>query len=36
MTYAEVADSLAAPAGTIKSRMREGLRRLRECVETGS
>lgn len=36
LTYAEVADSLAAPAGTIKSRMREGLRRLRECVETGS
>ncbi|MFD5799846.1 ECF RNA polymerase sigma factor SigK [Streptomyces sp. NPDC048171] len=36
LTYAEVADSLATPAGTIKSRMREGLRRLRECVETGS
>ncbi|MET8900961.1 ECF RNA polymerase sigma factor SigK [Streptomyces sp. NPDC004538] len=36
LTYAEVADSLAAPAGTIKSRMREGLRRLRECVETGT
>ncbi|MFB7652622.1 MULTISPECIES: ECF RNA polymerase sigma factor SigK [unclassified Streptomyces] len=36
LTYAEVADSLATPAGTIKSRMRQGLRRLRECVETGS
>ncbi|MFJ5776418.1 ECF RNA polymerase sigma factor SigK [Streptomyces sp. NPDC093094] len=33
MTYLEVAHSLAAPAGTVKSRMRTGLRLLRDCVE---
>ncbi|MEU9602427.1 ECF RNA polymerase sigma factor SigK [Streptomyces sp. NPDC048109] len=34
LTYTEVADSLAAPAGTVKSRMRQGLRRLRTCMES--
>ncbi len=33
LTYAEVARSLATPAGTIKSRLRQGLRRLRDCLE---
>jgi RNA polymerase sigma-70 factor (ECF subfamily) len=33
MTYLEVADCLATPAGTVKSRMRSGLRRLRACLE---
>ncbi|ATW53013.1 ECF RNA polymerase sigma factor SigK [Streptomyces peucetius] len=36
LTYAEVADALATPAGTIKSRMRQGLQRLRACLEAGS
>ncbi|ALC23970.1 ECF RNA polymerase sigma factor SigK [Streptomyces pristinaespiralis] len=36
LTYAEVADALAAPAGTIKSRMRQGLQSLRACLEAGS
>ncbi|MFG3658618.1 ECF RNA polymerase sigma factor SigK [Streptomyces sp. NPDC047706] len=33
LTYAEVADSLSTPRGTIKSRMRQGLQRLHECLE---
>ncbi|MGW7287329.1 ECF RNA polymerase sigma factor SigK [Streptomyces sp. NPDC054847] len=36
LTYAEVADALAAPAGTIKSRMRQGLQSLRLCMEAAS
>ncbi|PRH76644.1 RNA polymerase subunit sigma [Streptomyces solincola] len=33
MTYGEVADSLATPHGTVKSRMRAGLRKLHDCLE---
>ncbi|WP_405918077.1 ECF RNA polymerase sigma factor SigK [Streptomyces sp. NBC_00728] len=33
MTYLEVAACLATPAGTVKSRMRSGLRLLRRCLE---
>ncbi|MFJ6835657.1 ECF RNA polymerase sigma factor SigK [Streptomyces sp. NPDC091209] len=33
MTYLEVAACLATPAGTVKSRMRSGLRVLRRCLE---
>ncbi|PZT68255.1 RNA polymerase subunit sigma [Streptomyces sp. SW4] len=36
LTYAEVADSLSVPAGTIKSRMRQGLRRLHKCLDAES
>ncbi|MCT4351872.1 ECF RNA polymerase sigma factor SigK [Streptomyces sp. Je 1-79] len=36
MTYIEVARSLSTPEGTVKSRMRNGLRRLRHCLEAGS
>lgn len=35
MTYLEVAACLATPAGTVKSRMRTGLRLLRSCLEEG-
>ncbi|MGW1069579.1 ECF RNA polymerase sigma factor SigK [Streptomyces aureus] len=33
LTYVEVAAALSAPAGTVKSRMRTGLRLLRDCLE---
>ncbi|MET9762294.1 ECF RNA polymerase sigma factor SigK [Streptomyces sp. NPDC006372] len=36
LTYAEVADALSTPVGTIKSRMRQGLQRLHDCLEAGS
>ncbi|MFB7930785.1 MULTISPECIES: ECF RNA polymerase sigma factor SigK [Streptomyces] len=36
LTYAEVAEALSMPAGTVKSRMRQGLRRLHDCMEAGS
>ncbi|CAM5701779.1 hypothetical protein SPURM210S_00428 [Streptomyces purpurascens] len=35
LTYAEVAEALSMPAGTVKSRMRQGLRRLHDCMEAG-
>ncbi|MEU4266835.1 ECF RNA polymerase sigma factor SigK [Streptomyces sp. NPDC026092] len=36
MTYLEVARSLSTPEGTVKSRMRNGLKQLRACLEAGS
>jgi RNA polymerase sigma-70 factor (ECF subfamily) len=36
MTYIEVARSLSTPEGTVKSRMRNGLKQLRHCLEAGS
>ncbi|MEU8523834.1 ECF RNA polymerase sigma factor SigK [Streptomyces sp. NPDC048577] len=35
MTYVEVAEALSTPTGTVKSRMRAGLRHLRACLEEG-
>ncbi|WP_432088039.1 ECF RNA polymerase sigma factor SigK [Streptomyces sp. bgisy095] len=36
LTCVEVARSLSTPMGTVKSRMRAGLRKLRACLEGGS
>ncbi|MEV5317431.1 ECF RNA polymerase sigma factor SigK [Streptomyces sp. NPDC052687] len=36
MTYLEVAAALSTPEGTVKSRMRAGLRQLRACLEAGT
>ncbi|SNY23433.1 ECF RNA polymerase sigma factor SigK [Paractinoplanes atraurantiacus] len=35
-TYPQVAEMLGAPLPTIKSRMRDGLARLRDCLTTGA
>ncbi|MGW2835418.1 ECF RNA polymerase sigma factor SigK [Streptomyces sp. NPDC001286] len=35
LTYVEVAHALSVPVGTVKSRMRAGLRELRDCLEAG-
>ncbi|MFB6628433.1 ECF RNA polymerase sigma factor SigK [Streptomyces sp. NPDC056362] len=36
LTYLEVAQSLSTPPGTVKSRIRTALRKLRACLEGGS
>ncbi|KOG41037.1 ECF RNA polymerase sigma factor SigK [Streptomyces decoyicus] len=35
LTYAEVAEALSTPPGTVKTRMRTGLQKLRACLGSG-
>jgi RNA polymerase sigma-70 factor (ECF subfamily) len=36
LTHAEIATALQLPAGTVKGRMRLGLKKLRTCISTGA